>query len=150
MIATLPPPVLTLLVDPPAVAITREVGSRSVLIKTDRSPRAETMRVLIEQGKAQGLSTDFIVDSCDRRITRYLATVGHRSAGDRNATAYRVARWLVNDFGASESVAWSYLHDWNAGNTPPLGERELTCTMRSAQRHGSRPAGCAHAPRGSA
>lgn len=141
MIADLPPRVLTLLTAPPAVAITREIP---------RSPRAETLGVLIAQGRAQGFTASFIADAIDRRITRYLETVGHCAEGARNGTAYRVARWLSNDFGCSEAVAWAYVVQWNAGNEPPLTERELRQTFDSAKRSGSRPAGCAHTARGGA
>lgn len=110
----------------------------------------DTMQTAIEAGKARGLSSAAIADALDRRIQRYLATVGHRGEGDRNNTAYRVARWLVNDFAASDAVAWAYFKEWNAGNVPPLTDRELQLTMRSARRSGSRPAGCAHSPRGAA
>jgi hypothetical protein len=130
------------------------------LVRTDDEPTAtprpvprsncETMRALVAAGKAQGLASDFIADALDRRIQRYLATVGHRGEGERNATAYRVARWLLNDFGASDAVATAYVSEWNAGNTPPLSERELAMVLHSAKRSGNRPAGCAHRPRGSA
>ena len=141
MIANLPARVLTLLVTPPAIPITREIP---------RSLRAETMPGLVAQGRAQGHLAASLVDLLDRRITAYLAAVGQAAKGTRNATAYKVCRWLVNDFGCSEEVAWAYARDWNKGNTPPLTERELTLTFRSAQRSGSRPAGCAHTARGAA
>ena len=139
MIADVPPRVLQLLKSAHApVAPMSEKRAQS---------SAATMRALIAAGKAQGFSTDFIIDSLDRRVRRYLETVGNRSEGDRDNTAYRVARWLLNDFGASDSVAWSYLYEWNRDNSPPLSDRELMLKMRSAKRSGSRPAGCAHAPR---
>ncbi len=144
MIADIPPRVLTLIrsTDEPAPKLRTNTELKGV--------SATTMRTLVSEARARGFSTDFIADALDRRIRRYLATVGPRGEGDRNATAYRVARWLLNDFGASEAVGWAYLSEWNATNSPPLTDRELRLTMRSAQRSGSRPAGCAHFPRGGA
>jgi hypothetical protein len=136
MMADLPQRVLKLIVNPEP-------------IKPSLEENPDAMRSLVATGKARGYSTEAIADLLDRRIKKYLATVGNRSQGERNATAYRVARWLVSDFGASDTVAWAYLSEWNAGNSPPLSERELSLTMRSAKRSGRRPAGCAHS-RGSA
>jgi hypothetical protein len=108
------------------------------------------MKTLIDEGRRAGLSSDFIADRIDHRVTRYLETVGQRGEGDRNATAYRIAVWLSNDFGLSDDVAWGYLAHWNQDNTPPLLEHELRLVFRSARKGGSRPAGVAHGPRGSA
>ena len=142
MIAALPERVLTLLVTSrPSVPVRATIAATS---------SDGTMRDFIARAIARGRSNEEILDALDRRIRRYLATVGHRGEGERNATAFRVARWLVNDFGMSGSTGWAYLVEWNAGNTPPLTERELSLVMRSAKRSGSRLAGCAHTERGSA
>jgi hypothetical protein len=77
----------------------------------------------------------------DSRIRKYLAVVGRRTEGSRNATAFRVAAMLVRDFALSTDVAWGHLVAWNAGNAPPLLARELRNCLRSAIRHGRRSIG---------
>jgi hypothetical protein len=111
---------------------------------------AETMRALIAAGRKAGFSNDLITDSLHRRIERYIARVGQRAEGARDNTAFQIAVWLVNDFGVSESVAFAYLAEWNARNSPPLPERQLKAKLHSAKRSSRRPAGCAHLHRGSA
>ncbi|MFI5228501.1 MAG: bifunctional DNA primase/polymerase [Gemmatimonadales bacterium] len=114
------------------------------------SARGETVRALIEQGKRQGLSNDFIVDSIDRRVHRYLAAAGNREEGQgRNNVAYQISAWLLFDFAADPSVAWGYVVEWNERNAPPLSESELRRAFESAQKTGKRPVGCAHVHRSS-
>ncbi len=79
----------------------------------------------------------------DRRVRAYLARVGAVAEGARNATAYRVAAALVRDFALGAEVAECYLVEWNAGNRPPLGARELRACLVSAVRHARRPVGAA-------
>lgn len=146
MISDLPAPLLTLLVkhDAPQQAVPTTTNAVA------NTKGGDTLRTLVNAGRAQGLSRDFIADAIDRRIRAYIAKVGNRGEGDRDNTAYRIARWLTNDFGVSESVALAYLAEWNSGNTPPLSDRQLKLKMISARRSGRRAAGCAHDSRGSA
>jgi hypothetical protein len=110
----------------------------------DVPSRDDMLQTLVAQAKAQGYSHDFIVDAIDRRIRAYIAKVGQRGEGERNATAYRIAVWLLNDFGAKEATAVAYIAEWNSANCPPLSERELKAVIASAKRSHRRPAGCAH------
>ena len=112
--------------------------------------RGETVNAIVGGWKASGMSSGDIADALDRRIRRYIETIGARGEGDRDNTAYRLARWLLSDFGVSEAVALAYMQEWNAGNTPPLTERDLRAKLYSARRSGRRAPGCAHARRGSA
>lgn len=84
----------------------------------------------------------------DRRVQSYLATVGNRGVGARNQTAFQVAAWLLRDFGLPERSAFAYLAEWNSGNRPPLGQRELAAVFHSAKQNATRPEGCAHASGG--
>ncbi len=77
----------------------------------------------------------------DRRVRAYLERVGTRAEGDRDNTAFRVAAWLLRDIALEADVAWAYLVSWNAGNTPPLGERDLRAKLRSAAKSGRRGRG---------
>jgi hypothetical protein len=133
-IAPIPPAVLQLVTErqdePPAVAA-----------------REGMMQTLYARARGAGVSHASTVDAIDRRISAYVAKVGTRAQGDRNATAYRLAVWLLNDFGASDATAAAYVADWNDGNQPPLSDRELRIVLASAKRSHRRPAGCAHVDR---
>ena len=71
------------------------------------------------------------------RGRRYLAKMGSAAVGERNATAFRGAAWLVNDLGLAPSEALALLVDWNAANADPLPERELQACLASASRGGT-------------
>lgn len=141
MIADVPPRLLRLVLD----------GGEEPSARAVSTPRgAGTFRDLVAAGRSRGLSTDSIADAMDRRIRRYIDRVGSVQKGNRDNAAFGVACWLLRDFALSETVAWEYLREWNARNAPPLHERELRDKMRSAQRSGRHPVGCAHVSRGSA
>ncbi|MBA3341626.1 MAG: hypothetical protein H0T48_07305 [Gemmatimonadaceae bacterium] len=81
----------------------------------------------------------------DRRIRAYLATVGPRGKGDRDNTARRVAVWLGNDYALTDDEVLFYLREWNALNTPPLGDDVLVEKARRARIGAKRQLGCAKA-----
>jgi len=82
-----------------------------------------------------------------RRVRAYVGAVGSLAEGEgRNNAAYRLAAWLVRDIALPEREAWAWLVHWNAGNRPPLVERELRAAFRSALRNAHRPAGCGLTP----
>jgi hypothetical protein len=139
-IADVPRPLLEQLTRPVTQPIAPTLDDVLPLDRRD----GETLRDVVAREKGRGRSEDAIVDDIDRRIQAYLATVGTHDEGDRNSTAYRVARWLVNDLAADDGVAWAYLVDWNTRNAPPLSSRELQTVFKSAHRSGRRPRGAAH------
>ena len=140
--APIPPHVLTLLLEHQR-ASARDNGDTAQPGDMGIAPHT-TMRSYVANAKRRGLSDDEITARIDRRIRAYLERVGHSGEGARNERAYRVARWLTNDFAASETLTWSYLLEWNMGNTPPLPRRELAAVLKSAIRNGRRAKGCAH------
>ncbi len=71
------------------------------------------------------------------RGRRYLAAMGPAAVGERNATAFRGAAWLVNDLGLAAPEAMALLAEWNVGNSEPLPERELQACLASACRGGT-------------
>ena len=73
--------------------------------------------------------------SLDRRAVRYAAAWPHCTEGTRNQDAYVHACQLVNDFGLAEAETLELLRSWNAGNTPPLPDRELLSVVKSAGVH---------------
>lgn len=76
-----------------------------------------------------------------RRIAAYLDRIGTVPEGTRNATAYRLAAFLVHDVGLSAGTARAVLESWNAERCiPPLGARELGAVLRSALKAGARAA----------
>lgn len=75
------------------------------------------------------------------RARAYLEKIEHAAQGNRNASAFRVACVLRNDYALPESVAWALLCDWNLGNTPPLGEPELRATFESGFKYAKQPRG---------
>lgn len=146
MIAEIPLPLLTLLrssscAEPVSAARTTSISS---------SDAGETMKALVIAGRSSGLSNDFIADRIHRRVTAYMERVGNRGEGDRDNTAWRLARWMLNDFGLTEEMTLAYLIDWNRGNQPPLAQRILELKIISARRSGRRAFGCAQRNRGSA
>lgn len=58
------------------------------------------------------------------------------SDGERNDSAYKYARYLINDKRLEEKTAWYELTQWNQLNTPPIDESELKTTFRSALNRG--------------
>ena len=77
-----------------------------------------------------------------RAAVAYIDRVENCAAGDgRNNAAFRVSAILQNDFVLSENDAWNILADWNIGNSPPLGEKELRTAFNSAKKHAKRPTG---------
>lgn len=77
----------------------------------------------------------------DRRIMAKIAKLGAREQGTRDVTAYKLACFLVRDFALDLVTAMAYLAMWNAGNTPPLTERDLQNKLKSALKLGKRPLG---------
>lgn len=56
--------------------------------------------------------------------------------GIRNETAIRLASYLLNFRGLSQSKALAKLKAWNSRNRPPLPQKELENVLKSAQTHG--------------
>ena len=61
--------------------------------------------------------------------------------GGRNNAAYAHACALRRDFDLPDGDAWELLANWNAGNNPPLSDRELRHAFESAAKYGRRPSG---------
>ena len=80
----------------------------------------------------------------DRRVRGYMARIGCRGEGEgRNNLAYSLSAWLVRDLALDSATAFGYVAEWNAGNAPPLGPKELKRTFNSAVKHARRQRGCA-------
>jgi hypothetical protein len=107
------------------------------------APAPTDFTALVRQERSSGLSAAEVADRMDRRIRAYLKRAGARAQGDRNNAAFGISAWLVRDFGLDAEIAWAYLEEWNAGNAPPLPQRELWAVFRSASKHAARPVGCA-------
>jgi len=59
----------------------------------------------------------------------------------RNNAAFAHACQLRRDFALPAAEAWEILQSWNAGNNPPLDERELRQAFVGAEKYGKHPAG---------
>jgi hypothetical protein len=59
----------------------------------------------------------------------------------RNNAAFAHACQLLRDFDLPDAEAWEILLQWNAGNNPPLDERELRQAFEGAEKYGKLPAG---------
>ena len=80
----------------------------------------------------------------DRAITRgraYLEAAPGVVEGGRNVTLHRHAARL-GDFGVATNDAVALLLDWNRKSVPPLPEREVEATARSAYRSRQNSLGC--------
>ena len=60
---------------------------------------------------------------------------GGIEAGQRNATAFKYARYLLFTVRLPMETAWFELVRWNSSNRPPLDERELRTIFDSAQHY---------------
>jgi hypothetical protein len=80
-------------------------------------------------------------DSFIRRARAYTQSIPNEREGARNQAAFRLAAALVNDFGLREAVAGDCLNEWNAGNKPPLDEKELAGVLESAKKYAKKPLG---------
>ena len=66
----------------------------------------------------------------------------------RNRAAFRAACWLVRDMDLADSIALDWLRRWDAGNSPPLGDKELAQILSNAHAYGQRAIGCGRQPEG--
>ncbi len=72
----------------------------------------------------------------NERAARYVDQIPAVGEGARNQTCYKVACVLLRDFALDPSEAASILAAYNARCTPPLGEREIAQTLKSAENYG--------------
>lgn len=138
---------------PPSVhpngVVYRWVDTFADVRKLPASVRDELEKLQQDEPAPPLVLGSYDVGDIDRRARAYLRRVGVRGEGERNNTAFRVAAFLVNDVAMDDATAWAYLVEWNAGNTPPLGERELRGRLTSAKKHAKRArgSGLVRAPR---
>jgi hypothetical protein len=128
----------------PGGAVYRWLGRMRDMRDVPRAVASELERLQYDPLEPQafvGVSFTARGDEVDRRVRSYLRVVGSRAVGDRDNTAYRVARWLFNDMALDADSAWAYLAEWNRTNRPPLTSRELRAKVRSALKNGTRPRG---------
>ena len=113
-------------------------------------PKAREALERIQQPRAAGddvrvtlTSVHLDDEQLERRIRAYMATLpqGLAEGDGRNKIAYQFAAWLTHDMAQPEVEAFAWCAEWNAGNRPPLPERELNKTVRSAVDTGSRSVG---------
>jgi hypothetical protein len=85
----------------------------------------------------------------EQRIARYVARVPNLGEGQgRDDNGFRLACWLVRDLALSDEQARPWLEHWDAGNTPPKGEAEVSKWLASARAYGRREYGCGLGPEG--
>lgn len=76
------------------------------------------------------------------RAARYAEKWESVSEGGRNSAAMRHAAQLRRDFAMSYDDALPVLRSWNAGNTPPLDETELSKCLQNGEQYGKHAVGC--------
>lgn len=81
----------------------------------------------------------YVVDRCRKlgwevQAPTIREVVQGRPQGDRNLSAYRLARYLLHYVFLDPDFAWVQLAKWNERNSPPLEERELRACFESARR----------------
>jgi hypothetical protein len=82
------------------------------------------------------------------RIMRYRARLPNLCEGQgRDNVAYNFAAFLVRDLKLFDADALPWLSQWDAGNSPPLGEARLREIMRNAHTYGQRDYDCGLQPR---
>lgn len=69
------------------------------------------------------------------RAMLYAGTWPFCGEGERNNEAFLHACQIANDFSLTEQEALDILRVWNTGNQPPLPDRELAATLKSALLH---------------
>lgn len=97
---------------------------------------------LSEADRARLLTAVPATGDVARRVACYVATIGNRAEGEgRSNAGYKFACFLVRDVGLDIVTAHTYLAAWNAGNAPPLPERDVINLLRHALKYGRRPVG---------
>jgi hypothetical protein len=86
-------------------------------------------------------------DGLSARIAAYAARLPNLSEGQgRDDVAFSFACFLARDLALADSVALEWLRRWDAGNSPPKGDKRLAEILQSAHTHGRRPIGCGLSP----
>ena len=103
-----------------------------------RAPRVRTVAPLRpERSPSHGGAAGDIT----RRVAAYLRELPPLAdGGGRNATAYRVAAFVLHDCGGTAADALTACEVWNARNVEPLPDDALARAVANAHRYGGRHA----------
>ncbi len=84
----------------------------------------------------QAVRAPYAMGNMAERGRRYLARMGQAAVGERSATAFRGAAWLVHDLGLSDTEAWGLLVEWNGSNLDSLPEGRLRRCLENGRKYG--------------